>query len=161
MLTQARLKELLRYDPETGVFTRLTRSAHNAGSGTVSLSGYRVIHVEAVAHYAHRLAFLYMLGEMPKGVVDHLNGDRDDNRWSNLRDVTHHVNQQNLRAAQSNNKTKLLGVTTLKNRRGTKHFCAQVFAHGKRRHCSYHETPEEAHAAYLEAKRKLHEGNTL
>lgn len=102
-----------------------------------------------------------MTGRWPVGVVDHINGFRSDNRWSNLRDTTDRVNQQNLKAAQKNNQTGYLGVTKLRNRRGSKHYAAQLFADGRRVVCSYHETPEEAHAPYLEAKRKYHEGNTL
>jgi hypothetical protein len=162
MLTQEKLKSLLRYDPETGVFTRLQKAAHNAGGGTVNrLSGYRTLSVEGKLYYAHRLAFLYMTGAWPEHQADHINGDREDNRWSNLRDATPLVNQQNLVSAQSNNCTGFLGVSYAPKRRGEKKYVAQLFANGKRRHCTYHETPEAAHAAYLVAKRQLHEGNTL
>ncbi len=161
MLTQEQLKESLHYDPETGVFTRLRTQAHNAGSGSTNAAGYTMISVLGTQQYAHRLAVLYMTGKWPEGQVDHRNGVRNDNRWANLRDSSALVNQQNLRAAQSNNQVGLLGVSHWPNRRGTKHYVAQLFANGRRVLCSYHHTPEEAHAAYLKAKREHHEGNTL
>lgn len=162
MLTQEELKAELHYNPDTGVFTRLKKSIHNAGSGTVSKhTGYRAVGVKGKQIYAHRLAFLYMTGVWPKHQVDHINGDRDDNRWVNLRDATPLVNQQNLTAAQTNNRTGFLGVTFAPKRRGGKKYVAQLFAEGKRRHCSYHSTPEATHAAYVTAKRELHVGNTL
>ena len=87
-LTQARLKELLHYDPETGNFTWLVaRGATTAGrraGGPVSY-GYRGIRVDSVLHREHRLAWLYMLGDDPTCDIDHVNRDRSDNRWSNLR----------------------------------------------------------------------------
>lgn len=161
MLTQESIKAFLHYDPETGVFTRLQAVAHNAASGGTNAAGYTVISVLGTAQYAHRLAFLYMTGAMPEDQVDHINGIRNDNRWSNLRDCSARVNQQNLRTPQSNNQTGLLGVSHWPNRRGNKHYVAQLFANGRRVLCSYHHTPEEAHAAYIQAKRELHEGNTL
>ncbi len=162
MLTQERLKEVLHYDPDTGVFTRVKARSHNAAGGTINkATGYRYIHIDGAQYLAHRLAFLYMTGAWPKNQVDHIDGHRLNNRWSNLRDATPTINQQNLRKAQSNNAHGLLGVTELKNRRGTKKFSAQLFANGKRRYFSYHYTAEEAHQAYLAAKRQLHEGNTL
>lgn len=162
MLTQERLKEVLHYEPESGEFTRIVKTAHNASSGTVNkITGYLSISLGGRQYYGHRLAFLYMTGAWPQKMVDHINGNRSDNRWANLREASATINQQNLQVHQKNNRTGLLGVTRLHNRRGTKHFCAQLFAHGKRVHCTYHETPEAAHAAYLEAKRKHHEGNTL
>lgn len=87
-LTQARLKELLHYDPETGHFTwRVSRGAATAGrraGGPVSY-GYRGIRVCSVLRREHRLAWLYMLDEDPTRDIDHANRDRSDNQWSNLR----------------------------------------------------------------------------
>lgn len=158
-LTQDRLKELLLYDPLVGEFSRRVRSSHNASAGTVTPQGYRQISVDGLLHYGHRLAFLYMTGEMPKGLVDHINGCRSDNRWSNLRLAVNGINQQNLRSPQRNNRTGLLGVSYEPCYRLP--YVAQLTVDYKRVHLSRHATAEEAHAAYLEAKRKYHEGNTL
>ena len=161
MLTQEQLKECLHYDPETGVFTRVGPKTHNAAGGYVNAVGYVVISVLGRQHLAHRLAVLYMTGAWPQNQVDHRNTIRHDNRWGNLRPCTPQINQQNLRTAQRNNRQGLLGVTENHNIRGSKKFVAQLMRDGKRIHCSYHRTPEEAHIAYLKAKRELHEGNTL
>lgn len=135
---------------------------HNAANGTRNpVTGYWAVGIDGRNYYHHRLAFLFMTGEWPAHHVDHINGDRADNRWCNLRSCTPTVNQQNLRAPQSNNRTGLLGVTKINDSRRTKPYVAQLFANGKRVLCSYHATPEEAHQAYLKAKRELHEGNTL
>ena len=98
-LTQARLKELLHYDPETGYFTRLvSRNSNNAvvGSraGRRDGKGYIQIGIDGVKRLAHRLAFLYMTGEIP-AVVDHVDRVRDDNSWRNLRPATPRENEGN------------------------------------------------------------------
>jgi len=99
MLTQSELKELLHYDPETGVFTWLVRngSGVEAGdvAGTLTLRGYWSIRYRRRSYRAHRLAFLYMTGSFPTLDVDHINGARGDNRWCNLREVTSRQNARN------------------------------------------------------------------
>ncbi len=99
-LTQERLKQLFRYDPETGLFTRLVSTNNRVKVGDVAgnsrADGYIKIRVDFDMHYAHRLAWLYMTGEWPAMKIDHVNGDKSDNRWSNLRDVSTTVNSQNV-----------------------------------------------------------------
>jgi len=86
-LTQEKLKELLSYDPLTGVFTRLKQVSnklnHERAGWIDKTSGYRRIGIEGKNHAEHRLVFLYMEGEMPEE-VDHANRIKDDNRWENL-----------------------------------------------------------------------------
>lgn len=99
-LTQARLKELLHYDPETGHFTWLkTRNARTAPAGARAgatiTPGYCQIKVDCRPYLAHRLAFLYMLGSFPAAEVDHINRIRSDNRWVNLRPATSRDNAGN------------------------------------------------------------------
>ena len=162
MLTQEAIKAFLRYDPESGDFTRLNKNGQwTPCNGVHKATGYRVIGIKHVPHLAHRLAFLYMTGEWPKDQVDHINGVRTDNRWVNLRDVTDGVNKQNRQGPQVNNQVGRLGVSYWGKRRGQKKHVAQLVLDGRRVHCSYHRTPEEAHIAYLKAKREHHEGNTL
>jgi hypothetical protein len=87
-LTQERLQQLLSYCPETGVFRwRMNRGAAVAGreAGSWRDFGYRTIGIEGRAHYAHRLAWLYVYGEQPPARIDHKNGDPADNRIGNLR----------------------------------------------------------------------------
>jgi hypothetical protein len=97
VLTQERLKEVLRYDPNTGIFVNLqSRGNKKAGSiaGTRDKDGYIVIRIDRLPYRAHRLAFLYMEGYMPVE-VDHDNRVRDDNRWDNLFDASRQENMRN------------------------------------------------------------------
>lgn len=162
-LTAALLRELLHYDPETGVFTRKVRTSNRIAvgdvAGTLRPDGYTKISVLNKSYLAHRLAWLYVHGEWPKDQVDHRNGIRTDNRIANLRDLSGTLNQQNQRAAHSRNKSSgLLGASWDK-RKGK--WVAQISSTRTSRHIGYFETAKEAAAAYLEAKRRLHEGCTI
>jgi hypothetical protein len=159
--TAEKLREHFAYDPETGIFTRRIglRPGFPAGSiagGMVSY-GYWAISLNRVRYLAHRAAFLYMTGTLPAHDIDHINGDRLDNRWSNLRAVTRGVNLQNKRRAFKNNRTGLLGVHQIKSGK----FRARVNLDGKVYEAGLHSTPEGAHQAYLQAKRTLHPGCTI
>lgn len=159
-VTAARLRELLKYDPETGVFVSLTNRGRNTTEGRIAggrrPNGYLVIRLDGVQHRAHRLAWLYMTGEWPEHEIDHINGDRADNRFANLRDVTRTVNQQNLRVAHRSSKSGLIGAWKRRNR-----WMAAIRVDGKQICVGQFDTPEEAHSAYLAAKRRLHAGNTI
>lgn len=159
ILTAERLRELLHY--ENGVFTRLQRvgkSRVGVGSiaGTLNTRGYWQINVDGRLYYAHRLAWLWVTGEWPKGEVDHIDGDCANNRIENLRDVTHSTNKQNLKNAQANNKTGFLGVTQTRGK-----FRASIKVKDTVVHIGLSDTAELAHKAYLTAKRYYHQGNTL
>lgn len=156
-----RLREVLEYDPAVGVFTWKVKTGRRAIVGGVAghlskVTGYRVIGVDGRYVLAHRAAFLYVTGSMPLGVVDHLNGDKADNRWCNLRDTSVSVNRQNVRNAPSNSKSGLLGA---QRKRGK--WDAVIMAGGRRHWIGSFDKPEDAHAAYLHAKRHLHEGCTI
>lgn len=142
-LTQARLKELLHYDPNTGVFVGLPIRKHPKGYSTVRIDG--------ATYFTHRLAVLYMTGLFPEEDTDHHNGDRSDNRWSNLSARTYCENQQNRGGPQKNNKLGILGVRRFGNR-----FMAQIRANRRQYYLGLFGTPEEASAAYMNAKRQLH-----
>ncbi len=160
ILTQDRLRELLHYDPDTGVFTNRVKRSRKTIAGAVAgcLSrGRVVIRLDGRLHLAHRLAWLYVHGRWPSMDVDHIDGNAQNNRLHNLRDVPHQVNIQNQRRARADNTVGLLGVS----KRGGK-FLAQIAdKDGGRPRIGAFATPEEAHAAYLEAKRRLHEGCTI
>lgn len=97
-LTQARLKELLHYEPSTGVFTWLVNRTNGVKAGDrpgFDVNGYRGVFIDNVMYKLHRLAFLYMEGAFPVAYVDHMNCDKADNRWTNLREATNSQNQHN------------------------------------------------------------------
>jgi hypothetical protein len=155
------VRALLSYCPSTGVMTRVSgRGGTLAGAvaGVVNNNGYRLITIQYVKYRAHRLAWLWMTGEWPKGEIDHINGVRDDNRWENLRDVPMVTNQQNRRRALKQSQTGYLGVS----RTGTDgRFKAVIQAEGREHYLGTYDTAQEAHAAYVEAKRELHAGCTI
>lgn len=161
-LTADRLRELLHYDPETGLFANNgTRHGVARGSPTGTLdasNGYVKIGVCGRRYYAHRLAWFYVYGEWPENDIDHLNGVRSDNRIANLRAATRALNMQNLRRANENSSSGLLGVERIGNRG---FWCARIGVFGKRVYLGCFNNPEDAHQAYLEAKRRLHPGCTI
>jgi len=157
-LTAARLRELLYYNARTGVFTWARKSATGSNicagfdaSSKDSGDGYARIGIDGYRHLAHRLAWLYATDMWPIGEVDHINGSRLDNRWVNLRDVDRAGNRQNLRGAQSNNTSGLLGVSPSKGR-----WAATIQHKSKKIWLGRFSTAELAHEAYLTAKRKVH-----
>lgn len=159
-LTAERARMLFAYDQETGAITGLVtmgRRPWNAVAGTLDkATGYVRIFADRKVYGAHRLAWLLKTGEWPAGHIDHINGDRADNRWSNLRDVSVSTNIQNQRAPKSNNTTGFLGVSQIKSR-----YRATIIVKGKQTYLGSFGTPEEAHAVYLAAKRRLHVGCTI
>lgn len=160
MVTAERLRELLHYDRETGVFTRrVTRgrlAKAGARAGYYTSHGYRSIIVDGKRCGEHRLAWLYETGSWPKGEVDHIDGVRTHNWFANLRDVTRLINTQNQREAHSHNQSGFLGVM----RNGRK-FRAEIRVNKRRLYLGTFETAKEAHDAYLAAKRLHHPGNML
>jgi len=113
ILTQSRLKETLHYDPDTGSFKwACSHAGYTKGTcaGSPTSTGYVRIMIGRVEYMAHRLAVLYMTGQFPKDVTDHINHIRNDNRWDNLRSVTHAENCRNIRGADD----RVYGVTFVK-----------------------------------------------
>lgn len=158
-LTHERLLALVTYDPQTGIFRwrKDMKGGCRAGEqvGYVDDLGYWRTSLDGARHRLHRVAWFYMHGAWPDHDIDHINGIRSDNRIANLRDVPRRTNLENLRNTKGG-AAGLLGVTPR-----DKKFIAQIRAHGKGHYLGRYATAEEAHAAYVEAKRRLHEGNTL
>lgn len=154
-ITQKQLKELLRYDPETGLFTwMVNRVRVRPGdiAGKRRKDGYVVIVIDGVSYSAHRLAWLYMTGSFPSLMVDHINLDGCDNRWANLRLATNSQNQANT-SAPSNNTSGFKGVSW---RPAEKKWAANLGVGRKKVSLGYYDTPEEAHAAYAVAASEHH-----
>lgn len=156
----ARARELFSYCAATGVIARrTTRGGQLAGSkvGTLRKDGYLSTRVDGVELLCHRLAWLLHHGVEPDDEVDHRNGVRSDNRIKNLRDSDRDGNNQNRRTAHKNNRLGVLGVNQLPSGR----FQARIRVNKKLRSLGTHATAEAASAAYVNAKRQLHKGNTL
>ena len=158
ILTQARLKELLHYDPETGVFTRLVGvTRHKAGAALKPQKDGRVrVKIDGCRYLGNRLAWFYEHGTWPEWEVDHLNVRSNDDRKENLRDVPHALNVQNVRNARRHSKTGILGVVK---KAGA--YYAQITIDGRTRSLGRFDTADAAHLVYLQTKRKFHPGNTL
>jgi hypothetical protein len=149
-LTAERLRSLLDYNPLTGLFTRLVRTANctKVGEvvGTVDAQGYIGIKIYGRRYKAHRLAWLYQTGKWPEDQVDHENLNRSDNKWSNLREATRSQNMHNT-PVQKNNKLGLKGVRSEK---GGK-FTARITINRMTRSLGTFTTVELAAAAYAKA----------
>ena len=154
-LSAKELRRLLDYNPESGIFTRLIqRSNMKVGSvaGSIYPDGYAYIMINRERFLAHRLAWLYMTGSLPQMEIDHIDRDRSNNSWVNLRSVSTQQNSFN-RSMQSNNKTGYKGVSFSK--RENK-FRAVITLNGKLHHLGYFSTAEEASQCYQKASLNLH-----
>jgi hypothetical protein len=161
-ITADSVRELLSYNAETGELVwrqRMSSTARPGASagGIHKHTGYRTIRIFGMQRPAHRIAWVIVHGEWPKGHIDHINGDRSDNRLANLRDVARSVNNQNQRKIHSHKTScDFLGVCPSKSAKNP--WLAQIRVDGRQLHIGVYKTPELAHQAYLEAKRKLHAG---
>jgi hypothetical protein len=158
-LNSTRLRELLTYDPATGIFTwRIGRKGRStkagARAGRPHVKGYEWIGVDGERIMAHRIAWCYTHGYWPPHQIDHINGDRADNRLSNLRLATPAENLQNKRHPNGANPYR--GVRNSHGR-----WQASIYVNKKFVHLGMFDTPEDARDAYIRAKRVHHTFNTL
>ena len=154
MITLETVQKHLGYNPETGeVWWKTKRKGRNLKPGRIDADGYLEILIEGYRHKAHRFIWLLTYGKFPDGIIDHINGDRLDNCIKNLRDVNRSQNSQNMRGAHKDSETGLLGVS--KSRIKGK-YRSRIHVEGKEMSLGHFDTPEEAHAAYLAAKKKYH-----
>jgi hypothetical protein len=162
ILTATEARQLFHYDPETGILIWRTRSRQECKSemawramsglfgtaaGTIAVNGYRSISVNGKRYYAHRLAWLIVTGNWPTADVDHCNGDRSDNRWSNLRAATRSQNHQN-RAAKP--------TTGASWHTKAGKWRAVIAVNGRQFHIGTFDTQDEAAEAYRKAKAARH-----
>ena len=156
-LTALELRSSLHYQPDTGVFTwKQTRKTSMIGTvaGAIKGSGYVRIQLHGLSHAAHRLAWLYVHGEWPHDIIDHINNGPADNRIDNLRVVPGmSANEQNITLPRSDNACGYRGVH---DHMGSGRWMAQIKVNGVNRYLGLFDTPELASAAYIAAKRELH-----
>ena len=160
-ISHADLISLLTYDAETGIFRRkkgFCGKKFKTGSivGTLTKEGYLAIRLNGRGYSAHRIAWFYITKSWPIYDIDHMDGDRKNNRFNNLRDVPRSINLQNRRGPQPNNKAGFLGVATHHGK-----YRAQIYINGKVTIIGRFDTPEDAYEAYIKAKRNLHIGCTI
>lgn len=155
MLTAARLREVLDYNPETGEFRwRMTLSQRApAGSvaGCISPEKYIRIRIDGVLYHGHRLAWLYVHGEWPSKRLDHKNVQRGENRIANLREATASQNLAN-RGLDKNNTSGVKGVSWWA---GRSKWVAKIECGGRKHTLGYFDSKEAAAAAYASAATRL------
>ncbi len=125
-------------------------------AGGLTGRGYLSIGYRGLREYAHRIVWRIHTGRWPEFDIDHIDGNKENNRIENLREVSRTKNMQNMRSATSRNKTGLLGVFPRCGR-----FASQIRVDGKKITVGTFDSAVEAHEAYLVAKRRLHDGCTI
>ncbi|WON77812.1 HNH endonuclease signature motif containing protein [Serratia sp. UGAL515B_01] len=143
VINQSEVKRLLKYCPESGLFTWAIKPSAGVDcgnvAGTKNTQGYISILIKRKSYKAHRLAWLYMTGHIPNW-VDHVNGVRDDNRWVNLRECTPQQNAINAKLRKDSSS----GVKGVYWHATTKKWTAQANCKGKRVHLGRFSSIEEA-----------------
>lgn len=159
-LNAARLRELLRYDPDTGQFSWViaTTNRVKAGdaAGCLQARGYIAIGLLGKHWPAHRLAWLYMTGAHPHGQIDHINRCRTDNRFANLRVVSNAENQHN-GSVRKNNRSGVHGVSW-DEKRGK--WLAKICVNRKQKHLGLFVDLGDAARARRQAELQLHPART-
>ena len=154
MIDKELINNLFHYCSNTGILSwKVKRGSAQVGSiaGCVRDNGYLDVRINKKLYRVHRIIWIMMYGYMPTKDIDHLNGERADNRLCNLREVSRGDNMHNLRGATKRNKTGLLGVSRHKFR---KTWRARLCVDGNQIYLGVFETPNEAYIAYMNAKRK-------
>jgi len=154
-LEQSELKRILKYNPNTGEFIWIARANKKAAAiklntvaGFVFSNGYRYIRINKKSRLAHRLAFLYMNGSIPEQ-IDHINHNRDDNRWANIRPANVSINNRNL-SIQKRNKSGYTGVIWFSPK---EQWAARIGVEGKSIHLGYYDNIDFAIGARLQAEK--------
>lgn len=154
LVTPDYLRQILHYEPSTGVFTRKVTLCGRALAGSVvgvrGFGGYLTVKIDDRRYSLHRLAWLYMTGAWPTDQVDHIDGDPANNRFSNLREASSQLNCRNRRRAKRTSSTGLIGVGAQYGK-----FQASIKVNGKKQHLGTFATKEAAHAAYVATRNRL------
>ena len=153
--SQQDLLAVLAYDPTTGALKwRNPNGLHRADAvaGNINSLGYRVVSVLGVQYRAHRVCWKMHHGTDPVGMLDHINGDKLDNRIENLREADHALNARN-RSIGRNNRSGYAGVDAHMGR-----YRAVITVNNRAMHLGLFDTPQAAFIAYVRAKADLHPG---
>lgn len=155
------LRALLEYDEQAGclLWRRTVNPRAKAGdvAGSQSMTnGYKTIGIGGRNYRQHRVIWALVHGHWPDGEIDHINGDKEDNRIKNLRAASRAKNAQNERKPRKSSSTGVMGVSK---KRGK--FRAEIRANGQKLSLGSFDSATDAGAAYLKAKRLLHEGCTI
>jgi hypothetical protein len=152
-LTQQRLKELLDYDPATGIFVWVVAkkgTRKNKIAGFKRPDGYSTVRVDGKHYLLHRLAWLFMHGYFPEHNIDHIDRDPSNNRLSNLREATQQCNLRNCKKSKANTS----GVTGVYWFKRDQKWSAKISAGGKNLHLGQYSSKLDAAKARWDAERK-------
>jgi hypothetical protein len=152
-LTQEYLKSILDYDLDTGIFTWKVSKANRTKVGDVagwSYNGYREIEINNKAYKAHRLAWLYVYGEMPKKLIDHIDGNRSNNKISNLREATYQENSENYKTPKTNKS----GVKNVSWYKSLNKWVVSISIRKTKKTVGYYDDLELAELVAIEARNK-------
>lgn len=145
-VTHERLVHLITYDPNTGIF--MWNKSHEC-AGSIDNKGYCRISIDRVRYKAHRLAWFYVTGKWPIGQIDHIDCDKLNNKFDNLRDVPQTINMYNKKRAHRNNSCGFLGVSAS----GSK-YVARLRTQDGLLYLGTFDSPSAAHLAYLQSKKE-------
>lgn len=155
MLNQNQLKEILHYEEDTGKFIWKISKKGTKGigkeAGTLTAKGYIDVCINGKKYGLHRLAFIYMENCIPR-CVDHINGNKSDNRWVNLREATYTQNGYNYKGTGSSTGFRNVYFDP----RGQKKYFVRLVVEGKKLNFGYYDTPEEASEIALQKRIELH-----
>jgi hypothetical protein len=160
VMTQAAVKAALDYNPETGEFT--WRVSPKGGipvgtvAGTLGKNGHRTIHLAGKLHLAARLAFLWMTGKWPRGIVNHWNGNALDCRWENLKDTNRGGVSQNTRRKAGQSGMTGVHLRNTREANPKNPYTSAICINGRSKYLGVFPTPEAAQTAYATAKAALH-----
>lgn len=148
-----KIGQFVEYNCETGDFIHKKKRYAGKVAGTFAKTGYRQLMIDGKTMLAHRVAWAIVHGAWPDGDIDHINGERSDNRICNLRLATRSQNLQNIRKIRGDNRCGVTGVFF-----NAKHnkWQAQITSNGKGKYLGLFEDKSSAAQAYATAKRELH-----
>lgn len=144
------VKGAFKYNPEDGVFSFIEEERNSRIRLTVE--GYVSCSFMGSSHFVHRLIWLYMTGAYPKKMIDHIDGNRSNNKWDNLREADSHQNGCNCVITKSN----ATGYKNVMRDKNSGLYKSHIMVHGKQHHLGYFDNPVDAYEAFVKASKDLH-----